>query len=113
MPIEGTQPVYFFYNKPSSPSYHLTFPTTFSGLLSTVATLKSHGNAPISLANGDQWPGLMYLEYLTDRIGGPGVAQALAARQAEAPGPTPRSSRRSATSSSWRRPGRSRAAMTR
>jgi raffinose/stachyose/melibiose transport system substrate-binding protein len=46
-----------------------------SGLLSTVATLKSHGYSPISLANGDQWPGLMYLEYLTDRIGGPSVAQ--------------------------------------
>jgi raffinose/stachyose/melibiose transport system substrate-binding protein len=48
-------------------------------LLSTVATLKSHGIAPISLANGDQWPGLMYLEYLTDRIGGPAPAKALEA----------------------------------
>ncbi len=27
-----------------------------------VSTLKSHRYAPISLANGDQWPGLMYLE---------------------------------------------------
>ena len=67
VPVEGTQPVYFFYNKPIFAKYHLTFPTTLSGLLSTVATLKSHGIAPISLANGDQWPGLMYLEYLTDR----------------------------------------------
>ena len=73
VPIQGTQPVYFFYNKTIFDKLHLTFPTTFSGLLSTVATLKSHGYAPISLANGDQWPGLMYLEYLTDRIGG--VAQ--------------------------------------
>ncbi|HEY2575651.1 MAG TPA: extracellular solute-binding protein [Streptosporangiaceae bacterium] len=77
VPVEGTQPVYFFYNKSIFAKYHLTFPTTFSGLLSTVATLKSHGIAPISLANGDQWPGLMYLEYLTDRLGGPSVAQAL------------------------------------
>jgi raffinose/stachyose/melibiose transport system substrate-binding protein len=77
VPVEGTQPVYFFYNKQIFAKYHLTFPTTWSGLLSTVATLKSHGVAPISLANGDQWPGLMYLEYLTDRIGGPAVAQAL------------------------------------
>jgi raffinose/stachyose/melibiose transport system substrate-binding protein len=77
VPVEGTQPVYFFYNKPIFAKYHLTFPTTWSGLLSTVARLKSHGVAPISLANGDQWPGLMYLEYLTDRIGGPSVAQAL------------------------------------
>jgi raffinose/stachyose/melibiose transport system substrate-binding protein len=77
VPVEGTQPVYFFYNKPIFAKYHLKFPTTFSGLLSTVAKLKSHGIAPISLANGDQWPGLMYLEYLTDRIGGPKVAKAL------------------------------------
>ena len=77
VPIQGTQPVYFFYNKTIFDKLHLTFPTTFSGLLSTVATLKSHGYAPISLANGDQWPGLMYLEYLTDRIGGPGVFQAI------------------------------------
>src|SRR6185437_10932514 len=77
VPIQGTQPVYFFYNKTIFSKLHLTFPTTFSGLLSTVATLKSHGYSPISLANGDQWPGLMYLEYLTDRIGGPGVFQAI------------------------------------
>jgi raffinose/stachyose/melibiose transport system substrate-binding protein len=81
VPVEGTQPVYFFYNKPIFTKYHLTFPTTWSGLLSTVATLKSHGVAPISLANGDQWPGLMYLEYLTDRIGGPTVAQSLQANK--------------------------------
>jgi raffinose/stachyose/melibiose transport system substrate-binding protein len=77
VPVEGTQPVYFFYNKPIFAKYHLKFPTTFDGLLATVAKLKSHGIAPISLANGDQWPGLMYLEYLTDRVGGPAVAKAL------------------------------------
>lgn len=83
VPVEGTQPVYFFYNKQIFDKYHLTFPTTWSGLLSTVATLKSHGVVPISLAEGDQWPGLMYLEYLSDRIGGPSVADAL---QSNAPG---------------------------
>jgi raffinose/stachyose/melibiose transport system substrate-binding protein len=76
-PVEGTQPVYFFYNKSIFNKYNLTFPATWAGLLSTIATLKSHGVTPISLANGDQWPGLMYLEYLADRIGGPTVAQAL------------------------------------
>jgi raffinose/stachyose/melibiose transport system substrate-binding protein len=77
VPVEGTQPVYFFYNKQIFSRYHLTFPTTWTGLLSTVATLKSHGVTPISLAGGDQWPSLMYLEYLVDRIGGPSVAQDL------------------------------------
>jgi len=83
VPVEGTQPVYFFYNKQIFDKYNLTFPTTWSGLLSTVATLKSHGVDPISLAEGDQWPGLMYLEYLADRIGGPSVADAL---QSNSPG---------------------------
>jgi raffinose/stachyose/melibiose transport system substrate-binding protein len=83
VPVEGTQPVYFFYNKQVFGKYHLTFPTTFSGLLSTVATLKSDGVIPISLAEGDQWPGLMFLEYLADRIGGPTVADAL---QSNTPG---------------------------
>lgn len=77
VPVEGTQPVYFFYNKQVFARDHLTFPTTWNGLLSTVATLKEDGTIPISLAEGDQWPGLMYLEYLTDRIGGPGIADAL------------------------------------
>ena len=77
VPVEGTQPVYFFYNKQVFARDHLTFPTTWNGLLSTVATLKEDGSIPISLAEGDQWPGLMYLEYLTDRIGGPGIADAL------------------------------------
>jgi raffinose/stachyose/melibiose transport system substrate-binding protein len=77
VPIEGTQPVFFFYNKTIFSKLGLAFPTTWSGLLSAVSTLKSHGYSPISLANGDQWPGLMYLEYLTDRIGGPGVFQSI------------------------------------
>ncbi len=43
VPIEGTQPVYFFYNKTIFSKLGLTFPTTWSGLLSTMSTLKSHG----------------------------------------------------------------------
>jgi raffinose/stachyose/melibiose transport system substrate-binding protein len=77
VPVEGTQPVYFFYNKQIFSKYHLTFPTSWSGLLSLISTLKSHKVTPISLAEGDQWPGLMFLEYLTDRAGGPDVAKAL------------------------------------
>jgi ABC-type glycerol-3-phosphate transport system substrate-binding protein len=84
VPVEGTQPVYFFYNKKVFSDNHLTFPTTWAGLLSTISTLKAKGIAPISLAEGGQWPGLMYLEYLTDREGGPAVAKALQANTAGA-----------------------------
>ncbi len=84
VPVEGTQPVYFFYNKQIFSKYKLSFPTTWSGLLTDVATLKKDGVTPISLAEGDQWPGLMYLEYLVDRIGGPSVADALQSNTANA-----------------------------
>jgi raffinose/stachyose/melibiose transport system substrate-binding protein len=85
VPIEGTQPVYFFYNKTVFKQAGLSsFPTTWSGLLAGVRTLKAHGYAPISLAEGDQWPGLMYLEYLTDRIGGPAAFDAIQAGKAGA-----------------------------
>jgi ABC-type glycerol-3-phosphate transport system substrate-binding protein len=78
VPIEGTQPVYFFYNKSVFTKAGLSgFPSTWSGLLADVHTLKAKGYTPISLAEGDQWPGLMYLEYLTDRIGGPSVFTAI------------------------------------
>ena len=84
IPIQGTQPVYFFYNKTVFSKYGLSFPTTWAQLLSDVATFKSHGVAPISLAGGSTWPELMFLEYLADRIGGPSVADAIQSNQANA-----------------------------
>jgi raffinose/stachyose/melibiose transport system substrate-binding protein len=84
IPVEGTQPVYFFYNKTVFSKYNLTFPTTWTQLLSDVAVFKSHGVAPISLAGAASWTDLMYLEYLTDRIGGPSVADALQSNTANA-----------------------------
>jgi len=84
IPVEGTQPVYFFYNKTVFSKYNLTFPTTWAQLLSDVAVFKSHGVAPISLAGGASWTELMYLEYLADRIGGPSVADALQSNQPNA-----------------------------
>jgi raffinose/stachyose/melibiose transport system substrate-binding protein len=85
VPIEGTQPVYFFYNKTVFAHAGLSgFPATWDGLLADIRTLKAKGYVPISLAEGDQWPGLMYLEYLTDRIGGPSAFSAIQAGKAGA-----------------------------
>ena len=81
VPVEGTQPVYFFYNKQVFSKYKLSFPTTWPQLLADVKTLKGDGVAPISLAGGASWTELMFLEYLADRIGGPQVAQALQSNQ--------------------------------
>jgi raffinose/stachyose/melibiose transport system substrate-binding protein len=78
VPIEGTQPVYFFYNKSVLRKAGISsFPATWSGLIQAVHTLKAHGYTPIALADAAGWPGLMYLEYLTDRIGGSGTVKAI------------------------------------
>ena len=71
MPILGTQPVLMFYNKAVFAKYHLSFPTTWAELLSDIKTFNSNGIIPIALGNVDQWEGLMFLEYLADRYGGP------------------------------------------
>lgn len=85
VPIEGTQPEFFFYNKKVLSSIGLkTFPTTWSGLLSAAAKLKAKGITPFALADAAGWPGLIYLEYLTQRIGGRSVYDAIAAGKSNA-----------------------------
>jgi xylobiose transport system substrate-binding protein len=70
IPMRGTQPVFLFYNKSVLAKYHLTPPTTWSQLLSEVQTLKAKGLIPIALGGGDQWPELMWIEYIYDRVAG-------------------------------------------
>jgi raffinose/stachyose/melibiose transport system substrate-binding protein len=73
MPFTGTQPVFFFYNKPVLAQYHLSFPTTTTQLIADVTLLAKHNVTAIALGNNGEWEGLMYLEYFTDREGGPQV----------------------------------------
>ncbi|MGO9659619.1 MAG: extracellular solute-binding protein [Acidimicrobiales bacterium] len=73
IPLGGTQPVFFFYNKALLARYHLSFPATTTQLLSDVTLLAKHNVTAIALDDNGGWPGLMYLEYFTDRIGGPQV----------------------------------------
>ena len=75
IPMRGTQPVVLFYNRAllSSDGIH-SAPATWSQLLGDVRTLKSKGvQVPIALGGGDQWPTLMWFEYLYDRVAGPSV----------------------------------------
>jgi ABC-type glycerol-3-phosphate transport system substrate-binding protein len=81
IPILGTQPVLFFYNKTVLAKYHLGFPQTLPQLLSDVKTLASHNTTLIGLGNLDNWEGLMYLEYFADRAGGPKVFLNIQANQ--------------------------------
>ncbi|MBX6763814.1 MAG: extracellular solute-binding protein [Rubrobacteraceae bacterium] len=71
VPMLGTQPVLFYYNKEIFGKYNLKPPKTWSELLSIVKTLSQKGITPISLAGQNKWPDLMYEEYLVNRIGGP------------------------------------------
>lgn len=80
VPVEGTAPVFFFYNKKVLASVGASsFPTTWSGLLSLSKKLKNKGDIPMALADASGWPGLMYFEYLVQRIGGTSVYDAIAA----------------------------------
>jgi raffinose/stachyose/melibiose transport system substrate-binding protein len=74
VPMRGTQPVSFFYNKDIFDKVGLAKPpTTWTELLDAVDKLKAGGYTPISLAGGDKWPYLMWESYLVDRIGGADV----------------------------------------
>ncbi len=73
IPLAGTQPVFFFYNKALLARYNLKFPTTTTQLLADVVTLAKHNVTSLALSDNGGWPGLMYLEYFSDRIGGPQV----------------------------------------
>jgi xylobiose transport system substrate-binding protein len=77
IPMRGTQPVLLFYNKKVLAANHVSPPKTWAGLLADVAALKKGGvQVPIGLGGADQWPTLMWFEYLYDRVAGPGFITA-------------------------------------
>lgn len=83
-PCEGTQPVLFYYNKKIFDKNGLSAPGSWSELLRMVRLLKGKGVTPITLAGMNKWPGMMYLEYLTNRIGGPAPIQGVLQRKSGA-----------------------------
>jgi xylobiose transport system substrate-binding protein len=72
VPSRGTQPVFLFYNKKVFADAGVQPPTTWSDVQSLIATFKAKNIIPFALAGqgGNEWTELMWLEYLTDRIGG-------------------------------------------
>ncbi|MGW6399796.1 ABC transporter substrate-binding protein [Streptomyces sp. NPDC055134] len=75
VPMRGTQPVLLFNNKKVLADAGVTPPKTWDDLLGAVKALKAKGVTPIALGGGDQWPTLMWFEYLYDRVAGPEVFQ--------------------------------------
>ncbi|WP_425470001.1 ABC transporter substrate-binding protein [Streptomyces tateyamensis] len=75
VPMRGTQPVLLFDNKQVLADNGITPPTSWDQLLDEVRALKAKGVTPIALGGGDQWPTLMWFEYVFDRVAGPGLFQ--------------------------------------
>ncbi|MEU8694048.1 extracellular solute-binding protein, partial [Streptomyces sp. NPDC048665] len=71
VPMRGTQPVLLFNNKKVLASAGLSVPKTWDDLINDVKVLKAKGITPIALGGGDQWPTLMWFEYVFDRLAGP------------------------------------------
>ena len=75
VPCRGTQPVFIFYNKSVFAAAGAQPPSTWAELTALVAKFKSKNIIPFTIAGdaNDSWTELMWIEYLVDRIGGPGV----------------------------------------
>jgi xylobiose transport system substrate-binding protein len=78
LPINGIQPVILYYNKAVFAKYHQQPPRTWDELMTLVDAFKTHGVIPLVLPGTQAWTELMYLEYLLDRVGGPGKFEAIA-----------------------------------
>ncbi|MDR7380701.1 extracellular solute-binding protein [Promicromonospora iranensis] len=77
VPTTHSQPVVLYYNQEVLDAAGVEVPTTYGELLAAAGTLKDEDVIPIALAGQSVWPELMWIQYLTDRIGGPEVFQAV------------------------------------
>jgi raffinose/stachyose/melibiose transport system substrate-binding protein len=78
VPCENVSPIVLYYNKTLFTQVGAQPPTTWSELMALVPVFNAAGIAPMSLAGQSRWTSMMWLEYLFDRTGGPGVFQAIA-----------------------------------
>jgi xylobiose transport system substrate-binding protein len=79
IPMRGMQPVVLFYNKTLFAEQGQKPPATYDDLLKLVDFFKGKKIQPFALGGLDQWPELMWLEYLVERAGGPTVFANIAA----------------------------------
>lgn len=84
IPNSGAQPALFYYNTEIFDRHGLQPPETWSETLDLVETLQGEDVTPISLAGKNKWPGLIYEEYLVDRIGGAEPFQRVVRQEAKA-----------------------------
>jgi xylobiose transport system substrate-binding protein len=85
VPLRGMQPVILFYNKDVFARAGVAGPpSTWAETLTAIDKIKATGVAPFALAGNQTWTLLMWLEYLTDRFGGPEVFGKVAANEKDA-----------------------------
>lgn len=75
IPNNQSQPVILYYNQALFDQVGAQPPTTWAELMDVVGAFNEAGIAPFALAGQSKWPYLMWIQYLTDRIGGPEVFQ--------------------------------------
>ncbi|TDE01037.1 extracellular solute-binding protein [Jiangella asiatica] len=84
VPMNDVQPVVLYYNEDLFDQVGIEVPTTWAETLDAVEAFDEAGIIPFSLAGQSVWPELMWIQYLTDRIGGPEVFQAVLDGQPDA-----------------------------
>ncbi|MDQ4502892.1 extracellular solute-binding protein [Sinomonas sp. ASV322] len=84
LPNNNAQPVVLYFNKDLFDKVGAQPPKTWDDLMALVPKFKAAGIAPFALGGQSKWPDLMWLEYLTDRIGGPQVFADIAANKPNA-----------------------------
>lgn len=75
VPVNDVQPVVLFYNQDLFDEHGLEVPTTYAELLDVSAAFQEADVLPLALAGASVWPELKWIQYLTDRIGGPEAIQ--------------------------------------
>jgi len=78
VPLRGMQPIILYFHRKVFADLNLQPPKTWQEMLAAIDRLKAAGITPIALAGAVSWTELMWLEYLTDRIGGAQVFEAIA-----------------------------------
>lgn len=84
IPNSQSQPIILYYNKAVLDDAGVDVPTTWDEMLEIIPAIKESGAAPLSVAGQSKWPYLMYIQYLTDRVGGPEAFNAVVDGEADA-----------------------------
>jgi raffinose/stachyose/melibiose transport system substrate-binding protein len=81
VPISGMQPNVVFYNKTMFEKYGVAPASTFDELQSSIRILRQNGVIPFALGGESKWTYMIWVQELTNRIGGPEPFEAVLRRE--------------------------------